>query len=73
MGYDYSYQIYQLLQGMSGTNDDILDKLDAVSTQLQSVSDQLSILGNLYTLSAVLAGSLLVLTAWEILTRWFKR
>ena len=73
MGYDYSYQIYQLLQQMDGTNDQILSQLQGLSTKIDSLSAQLQVLGDLYTLSAVLAGSLLVLTAWEILTRWFKR
>lgn len=73
MGYDYSYQIYQLLQQMDGTNDQILEQLQGLSTKIDSLSSQLQVLGDLYTLSAVLAGSLLVLTAWEILTRWFKR
>lgn len=73
MGYDYSYQIYQLLQQMDGTNDQILAQLQGLSTKIDSLSSQLQVLGDLYTLSAVLAGSLLVLTAWEILTRWFKR
>lgn len=73
MGYDYSYQIYQLLQQMDGTNDQILAQLQGLSTKIDSLSAQLQVLGDLYTLSAVLAGSLLVLTAWEILTRWFKR
>ena len=73
MGYDYSHQIYQLLQQMDGTNDQILAQLQGLSTKIDSLSAQLQVLGDLYTLSAVLAGSLLVLTAWEILTRWFKR
>ena len=73
MGYDYSRQIYELLQQMDGTNDQILAQFQGLSTKIDALSTQLQVLGDLYTLSAVLAGSLLVLTAWEILTRWFKR